>query len=109
MHPQVLVGGEVLVERRILEDQPDVAAYGALLVADVVAGDRRRAPAGVDESAEHLDRGRLAGAVGPQEAEDLAAVDVEADVIDCDEVSVALGQAPDLDRRVHSSTLARRV
>src|SRR3954467_15360082 len=93
MHPEVLVGSEVLVERRVLEDKPDVAAYGAPLAADVVAGDRRRAACRSGQRAEDLDRRRLAGSVGTEEPEDLAGLHVEADTVDRREVAVALRQA----------------
>ena len=39
---QVLLGGEVAVERRVLEDQADVAAHVVALGDDVVAGDAAR-------------------------------------------------------------------
>ena len=40
---QVLLGGQVRVEGRVLEDQADVAADLVALGDDVVAGDRARA------------------------------------------------------------------
>ena len=36
---QVLLGGQVAVERRVLEHEPDVAAHVVALAHDVVAGD----------------------------------------------------------------------
>ena len=56
---------------------------------------RRPAPAAgrVDERAEHLDRRRLAGAVGAEEAEDLAARDLEVDPAHGFDLAVALGEA----------------
>ena len=44
-------------------------------------------------------RRRLAGAVGPEEAEDLALVDAEADVVDGGEAAVLLGEVLNLDHR----------
>ena len=44
---------------------------------DVVAGDTRAAGGRLRQRAEHVDRRRLAGAVGAEEAEDLAGGDVE--------------------------------
>jgi hypothetical protein len=69
---QVLLGGQVAVERRVLEDQADVAPHLVAFCVDVVAGDRGRAAARAHERAQHVDRRRLAGAVGAEEAEDLA-------------------------------------
>ena len=49
------------------------------------------------DSFDAFHRGGLAGAVGPNEAKDLAVVDVEGDVIDCYSVAVgfAKGRNPD--------------
>ena len=49
------------------------------------------------QAADDLDGGGLAGPVAAQHAEDLAAVDLEADVVDGDGVAVALVQVLDLD------------
>ena len=103
---QVLLGGQVAVERRVLEDEADVAA-------DVVALARRRRgrrrarcpPVGSRERAEHVDRRRLAGAVGPEEAEDLAGGDLEADAAHGLDLAEGLAQVVDLDRRSDSVTV----
>ena len=50
-------------------------------------------PVGCDERAEHVDRGRLAGAVRAEEPEDLAAGHLEVDRADGFDLAVALGQA----------------
>ena len=79
VEPQVLLGGEVGVERRVLEHEADVAAHLSPLRHDVVTGDGR-VPAGrVDEGAEDADGGRFPGAVGPEEPERLARRDLEVD------------------------------
>ena len=44
-------------------------------------------PLGCEQADEHADRGRLARAVGAEEAEDLAGADVEGDAIDGGEVA----------------------
>ena len=95
---QVLRGRQVHVERRVLEHQTDVAANVEPLGDDVVAGDRRRPGRRLGKRAQHLDRRRLAGAVGPEEAEDLPRLDVEGDPVDGGEVAVSLDQPVDLDR-----------
>ena len=94
---QVLGGRQVHVERRVLEHQTDVAAHVEPLGDDVVAGHRRRTGRRLGERAQHLDRRRLAGTVGPEEAEDLPRLDVEGDPVDGGEVAVALDQPIDLD------------
>jgi hypothetical protein len=55
-------------------------------------------PAGrLQEGGQHVDRGRLAGPVGPEEAEDLPPADVEVDAAHGGEVAVLLHEALDLD------------
>src|SRR5262249_6785196 len=76
---------------------PALDAFGIL--RDVDAADRRGARGRREQSAQHPDRRRLAGAVAAEEAEDLAATDVERDVVDRDERAEAPRQTADLDRR----------
>ncbi len=56
---------------------------------DVHAEDSAGAFSGGDESAEGLDDGGLAGAVGAEESEEFSFVDLEGDVADCGEVAEA--------------------
>ena len=79
VQPHVLLGGEVAVERRVLEDQADVASHRVPFADDVVAPDGGRAAGGTHERAQHADGGRLPGAVWAQEAERLAAAHLEVD------------------------------
>ena len=94
---QVLLGGEVDVERRVLEDQADAAADVVPLGAHVVAGDPGAAGGRPGQRAQDLDRGGLARAVGAEEAEGLARLDPEVDAADGLDVAVPLLQAGDLD------------
>ena len=66
-------------------------------------GYRERAPSsiGLAQAFHDLDGRRLAGAVGPEQAEDLSRLDRERDVVDGDELSVALPQALGNDRGGH--------
>ncbi len=96
---QVLLGRQVPVERRLLEDQADVAADVVAFGEHVVSGHERRAAAGTHERAQHPDRRRLARSVGAQEAEDLAAGDLEVDAPHGLHLGVALGQPFDGDGR----------
>ena len=89
--------GQVGIQRGGLELDAD-----ALLELDRVAprvdaehGDL--AAVGLVEALEDLDRRRLAGAVGPEQAEDLAAADLEVDAVDGLDLAVALAQAGDAD------------
>jgi hypothetical protein len=64
------VGGQ------FLRHQADQRARGAVVGDDVVAVDRTRARAGIDDAADDADQRGLAGAVGAEQGEDLAAADV---------------------------------
>ncbi len=96
---QVARGREVRVERRVLEDEADVAAHRRALAHDVEARDARLALARVRERAEDLDRGRLARAVRPQEAERLAGVHGQVEAANRLDVAVALDQPAGFDDR----------
>ena len=73
VQPQVLLGGEVAVERGVLEDEADVAADVVALGDDVVAATRALPPVGRASVHSMLIVVALAGAVGAEEAEHLAA------------------------------------
>ncbi len=75
LHAQQLPAGHERVDRRLLERHPDRAADSVGLADHVVAGDERRAGGGSQERGEDADEGGLAGAVGAEEAVDLAGVD----------------------------------
>jgi hypothetical protein len=96
---QVLLGGQVGVKGRLLEDQADVTADLVPLAGDVEAGHRGRAGGRVGQGAEDLDGGRLAGAVGAEEAEGLPRPHVQVDAGNGLDLLVALDQSPDGDRR----------
>ena len=56
----------------------------------------------LEDRRQHPDRGRLAGAVRPEHAEDLAGLRLEAEILDGDERAVALLDASRLDRCAHA-------
>ena len=72
---EVLGDGEVFVEAEFLRHVADVALDVGGVFADVHAEDGAGAFGGRDESAEGLDDGGFAGAVGAEEAEEFAFVD----------------------------------
>ena len=66
-------------------------------------------PVGVAQPLDALDGGRLPGAVGPEDAEDLASLDLERHVVDRhDVVAVDLSQVFHGDDRRHARELTRR-
>ena len=66
-----------------------------------VAGDLEAPSRGSENRGQDADRGRLAGAVRAENAEDLARLGFEAEIGDGDERAVALLDAASLDRRAH--------
>jgi hypothetical protein len=76
---QVVQRRQPLVEAAVAaEDVADVLAHPARVVDDVVAEHPRRPRGGDQQRDQHLDRRRLAGAVRPEQAEELALGDLEA-------------------------------
>jgi len=57
------------------------------------AKDLNRSVGWSDKAERHPDRGRLAGSVGAEEAEQLAAIDLQVEVVDCQTLPVSLGEA----------------
>jgi hypothetical protein len=76
------------------------------VAGNVDAQDLQAPRIGLAEPFEHLDRRRLAGAVGAEQPEDLTAGDAERDAIDRPDVAVALADITDPDDRVLSRMTA---
>ena len=96
---QVLTDEHVVVGahevRHVADDRPDQV----VLVADGLAVDAGLAPAGLEQRRENLDRRGLARAVGADEAEALALLDGEVQVVQRHEVAVLPGEVDRLDHR----------
>ena len=73
----VLAHREFCVEARRLEDHADVLAHRLGRSGDVVAGDAGRATRRCEQRRQDAEERRLSAAVGPEQAEDLAAVHSE--------------------------------
>src|SRR6185503_12099397 len=101
----VLIDGQQLVEREALRHVADAPLHSLWILRHVHAADgggpRRR----LEQPAQHADRRRLAGAVAAQEAEYLAAADVEGHVVHGDELAEAPRQPADVDRRLSRRSL----
>ena len=102
---QVLAPGEVGVDRRELAGQADHRSELARIAYDVVARDRRAARVGREEGGQDPDRGRLAGAVRTEQAQDGALLDAQVDAGEGVDVPVRLGQAERFDREGHRDCL----
>ena len=91
------VGGE------LLRHEADHRAGGAVVGDDVVPVDRDASLRRLDDPADDADERRLAGAVRAEQREDLAAADVEVDVLErLKSGCVGLGEIGDGDDRLHA-------
>ena len=97
---EVLQHGQLAVEREGLRHVADVAPGLHVVAADGPAEQPRGALRGRQEAREHLHRRGLAAAVRAEEAEDFAAGDAEADIVDRGEAAEAPRQVLGLDRRL---------
>ena len=88
---EVLIGGEFGVERDVLRDETEREARGGVGGGERLAVERERAGVGRAEAADERHRGGLAGAVGAEQAEELAAGDVERHAVERGERAEALG------------------
>ena len=96
-HHEVLGAGEHVVDGGGLAGEADPLLDALGIADDVDAGDDGGAGVGAGEGREHVDGRRLAGAVGAEEREDLAAGDLEVETVEDDLASERLSQAPDVD------------
>src|SRR6185503_17633620 len=98
-HALERVGGQ------FLRHQPDALAGVAIIAEPVLAVDQNFAAAGGDDPANDVDQRGLAGAVGAEQPENLAAADVEVDRLQgLGAALVRLAQAADGKDRVAHST-----
>ena len=97
----VLEHGLAMERPRMLKDDADAGAGDAMRrpAGDVDAIDPHRAGIGPFDAHDELHDRRFARAVRPDEAEDLARGDIEADVLDRDQPAERLGQAAHLEAR----------
>jgi hypothetical protein len=98
---QVVAAGDGGVEGQVLGHHADDLLDLGSVLDHVVAGDGHRPLGGREEAGEHRDEGGLPRPVGPQQAEDLAFLDGEADPIYRGEVPVFLHQVLNLNDSVH--------
>ena len=92
--------GEVLVDRGVLPGHADELADHVRVSTDVDAEDAGLAAVDRQQGREHLEGRGLAGAVGAEHAEDLAATDLEVDPVDRPEVAERLDEPGGRDGQV---------
>src|SRR5207249_2103230 len=81
--------GQVVIEAEILRHVADALADRFRIRADIEAFDMSLAAAERQEAGEHFDDGGLSAAIGAEETEDFAFLDVEADIVDGGEAAEA--------------------
>ena len=91
---QVLADREVVVEGEFLAHVPDPAQQFAAAQPAGLPRQRHLAGAGLEQPAEHLDGGGLAGTVGSQEPEDLAVAHLQIHLAHRFEVAEVAGERP---------------
>ncbi len=94
---QILLHDHVFVGAHEVGDVADARANFAVLVADHLAINARFAPGGLEQGRQHLDRGRLARAVGTDEAVAVAFFDGQIQVVERGQLTVLLGEVDGLD------------
>ena len=67
---QVLVHRQFVVERKLLRHVTDHLLDLVAILHDIVTGDARRAFGRLENSAQHANHGRFAGAVRPEKSKD---------------------------------------
>jgi hypothetical protein len=84
---------ESRIEREVARKEADPAPYLEAVGVGVELHQRGRARGRCDQVQQEPHRGRLAGAVRPQETEDLATLDLEVEIEEPAPFPVVLGQA----------------
>jgi hypothetical protein len=94
---EVFLDAQLEIAGHRLRDDANRVAHAVRRLDDVEAVDEGRARRRHQQRDEHADQRRLAGAVGPEQTEDLALLDVKGDAFDCREVAERLHDVADLD------------
>ena len=106
---EVLPDPHVVVDAERVGHVADGPAHRVRLAPDAVAADLRVARGGHEQRREHLERRGLARAVGPDEPEDLALLDLEVDARHGHRAPVALDQPDRPDRDAHLTVPSSRL
>src|SRR5690606_2965610 len=84
-----------------------VGDAGGLEAADLLAVEGDGPGIGPQEARDHVERGGLARAVGPEQADDLALGELEAQIVDGNKAAEAPAQAGDGEQRAHGAASLR--
>ena len=105
---EVLPDRQLGIERERLRHVADAIARVQVAGIERPAEQQRFALAGRQQPGQHLHRRRLAAAVRADKAEDLAALDREADMVDRGEIAEPAGEVARRDDRLGVDDAARR-
>ena len=97
-HLEVLAPGQQAVDGGVLPGEPDLPAQPLGVAHDVEPGDLGAPAVGLEQRREDPHRGRLAGAVGAEQAEDGAGLDLEVEAVERARLAEALDEALGADR-----------
>ena len=95
---EVLAAGEVAVEADAVRQVADPPLDLERATGRIQPDHARLAVGRLGQPEQHQDGRRLAGAVLPEQPEDLAGLDLEVEMVDGDQVAVGLGEAAGPDR-----------
>src|SRR6266849_7506820 len=100
---EILAAGQLVVERRVLEDEADPLAHTRRVGGHVDACHPGGAGGGCEQGAENRDGRRFTGAVRPEKPEYLAMADLEVDSAHGLDLFVSLDQAVSLDHSIRAA------
>ncbi len=89
---EVAPGAQVGIEIGAFDQAADAPERGRAAAVDALAKELDEAAGGAHQGEHHPDRRAFAGAVGAEEAEDFAAMHVQAQILDCPAAPVAFGK-----------------
>ena len=101
---EVLLGGEIGIEHRIVRDEPDGLADALGLFLHIDARERYRALRGPRQRGEHAQKRGLARAVGAEDRQERALRQRERHIVDGLAAAERLRQMIDGKRRFHGTT-----
>ena len=105
---QIVGGGEIVVEADLIRQVADAPLDRQRLAHRIVPHHPRLAAADLGEAEQHQDGGGLAGAIRPEQAENLARRDGKRHAVDRGRIAVVLGEAVRLDDGVVHGWVAHR-
>jgi hypothetical protein len=106
VEPEILLGAQILVDRRFLKDQAKTAPDLVALRDDIVVPNASNSRARLHERTEDLDRSRLASTIRSEKPKRFASANIEVDAAQRLDLAVALREPAyaDCDGRIDAGT-----